>query len=68
MGTLCMIFATSVNLKLFQHKSLSDKGIPLNGTSKIDEIISMQITWAKFNKQRRKHKHFINSYFNLPLK
>lgn len=50
MGTLCMIFATSVNLKLFQHKSLSDKGIPLNGTSKIDEIISMQITWAKFNK------------------
>jgi hypothetical protein len=29
----------SVNLKLFQHKSLSEEGLLLNNTSKIDEII-----------------------------
>lgn len=49
----------SINLKLFQHKNLSEKAILLNDNSKTNEVISMQIIWAKFNKQ------FINTYFNF---
>ena len=40
-GALSTICNFSVNLKLFQHVSLSEKDLPLNNTSKIYKMISI---------------------------